>query len=267
MKFRNTILIALIVGIFSLGTGIFEYSDTSVSQVILHSAFSGIEYYPQYVVYLSYQYMPLLIFQIVFATYIYKHFCSASIYFFSRNINRIKWFLKEIRKLYIHTVLYLAIFNIVGIMITNLFIKVSVDDGVILLIAYYILIHSLYLFLTTLTINIVAIISRSDIGFIVVEGFILLEMVTYLLLGNRIQNDVIEGVNLYMLKSNLIANLILPIHSSNITSVNKFINEKSLEFDLNFSVLYYLMISIVIIIVGTYVVEKREFIVNNKEMN
>lgn len=267
MKIRNTILLAIIIGIFSLGTGIFAYNNTSIAQIILHSAFSGVEYYPQYVVFLSYQYMPLLIFQVIFATYIYKHFCSASVYFFSRNINRIKWFLEESGKLYIHTVLYLIVFNLVGIIVTSLFIKVTIDKGVLLLIVYYILIHSLYLFFSTLAINIVAIISSSEIGFIVVEGIALLQMGMYLMLGKRIQDDIIEGINLFMLKSNIIANLIFPVHSSHIQSVNKFINEKGIDFDLNFSIIYYFILSMIIIIVGAYIVKKKEFIVNNKEID
>lgn len=69
-----------------------------------------------------------------------------------------------------------------------------------------------------------------------------------------------------MLKSNVIANLIFPIHSSHIQNVNKFINEKGIDFDLNFSIIYYFILSMVIIIAGAYIVEKREFISNNKEM-
>ena len=162
----------------------------------------------------------------------------ASVYFFSRNINRIKWFLEESGKLYINTVLYLIVFNLVGISVTSLFIKVTIDEGVLLLIIYYILIHSLYLFFSTLAINVVAIISSSEIGFIVVEGIALLQMAMYLMLGKQIKDDIIEGINLFMLKSNVIANLIFPIHSSHIQNVNKFINEKGIDFDLNFSIIY-----------------------------
>lgn len=91
-------------------------------------------------------------------------------------------------------------------------------------------------------------------------------MAMYLMFGKQIQDDIIEGINLFMLKSNIIANLIFPVHSSHIQSVNKFINEKGIDFDLNFSIIYYVILSMIIIISGAYIVEKREFIVNNKEI-
>lgn len=264
MKFIKTIVLAIIVGIFSLGVGNFNQSEVSLSNIILYSAFSGVDYYPQYIVYLTYQYMPLLIFQLAFGLCIYQHFCTASVYFFSRNTHRIKWFLKEIGKLYVNIILYLVLFNGIGVMIISLFSKIYLDDGTIPLIIYYIIIYSLYLLSTTLAINVIAILFSSNVGFIVVESVILSSMCTFLLLG-RIKDDVVEGFHLFLLKSNLIANLVFPIHSSKISNINQLINEKEIYFELDFSIIYYLVICIFIIAIGCYIVKKREFTVNNKE--
>ena len=70
----------------------------------------------------------------------------------------------------------------------------------------------------------------------------------------------------FLIKGNLIANLIFPFHSSKINSINNLINIKNIDFDLNYSILYYLIICIAVIVFGGYVVEKYEFIINNKEM-
>ena len=101
MKIIKTVLIALIVGIVCVGTGFFELEYVSLSKIILSNAFNGVDFYPQYISMFTLSYSPLFVFQVIFATYIYKHFCSASIYFFSRNANRINWFLREVVKIYV----------------------------------------------------------------------------------------------------------------------------------------------------------------------
>ena len=84
--------------------------------------------------------------------------------------------------------------------------------------------------------------------------------------SNYVKDNFITEKVKFLIKGNLIANLIFPFHSSKINSINNLINIKSIDFDLNYSILYYLIICIVVIVFGGYVVEKYEFIINNKEM-
>lgn len=101
MKVIKSILIAVVLGIVYVGIGLMKIDNIKMSEILLANTMSGVEFYPQYISTFSFEYIPIFVFQILFATNIYKHFCSASIYFFSRNANRIKWYLKEVTNIYI----------------------------------------------------------------------------------------------------------------------------------------------------------------------
>ena len=147
-----------------------------------------------------------------------------------------------------------------------MFTTIKIDDGAVIIAIYYIAIYSIYLLSTTLAINIVSILFGSNIGFGVVQGIVLLSVSIFFILGNYVKDNFITEKVKFLIKGNLIANLIFPFHSSKINSINNLINIKSIDFDLNYSILYYLIICIVVIVFGGYVVEKYEFIINNKEM-
>ena len=88
----------------------------------------------------------------------------------------------------------------------------------------------------------------------------------FFMLGNYIGDGVFTEKTTLFLKGNMIANLIFSIHSSKIEKVNELIHMQEIHFDLNFSILYYLILSAGVLILGCYVVEKHEFIINSKEL-
>lgn len=266
MKIMKTVAAALLVGIVCLGKGFLDLEHIPVSEIILWNAFDGIEYYPQYVSEFMFQYMPLFIFQILFSVYIYKHFCSASIYYFSRNINRIYWFLKEAGKMFVNAVIYLAIICITQIIFICFFSSITINVSAVIIAVYYILIYALFLLATTLAINVFSIIFSSNVGFITVQSVMLLFISVFFMLGNYIEDGVITEKMELLLKGNMIANLIFSIHSSKIEKVDELIHMQDIHFDLNFSILYYLILSVGVLILGCYVVEKHEFIINSKEL-
>ena len=247
MKVIKSILIAVVLGIVYVGIGLMKIDNIKMSEILLANTMSGVEFYPQYISTFSFEYIPIFVFQILFATNIYKHFCSASIYFFSRNANRIKWYLKEVTNIYLNSIIFLTVICISEILFIYMF-------------------TSIYLLSTTLAINIVSILFGSNIGFAIVQGIVLLSVSIFFILGNYVKDNFITEKVKFLIKGNLIANLIFPFHSSKINSINNLINIKSIDFDLNYSILYYLIICIVVIVFGGYVVEKYEFIINNKEM-
>jgi hypothetical protein len=55
------------------------------------------------------------------------------------------------------------------------------------------------------------------------------------------------------------------MHSSGISSVDRIINTKSISFDLNLSVLVFLMAAIIVAVCGCMVVNNHNFIESNKE--
>ena len=266
MKVIKSILIAVVLGIVYVGIGLMKIDNIKMSEILLANTMSGVEFNPQYISTFSFEYIPIFVFQILFATNIYKHFCSASIYFFSRNANRIKWYLKEVTNIYLNSIIFLTVICISEKLFIYMFTTIKIDDGAVIIAIYYIAIYSIYLLSTTLAINIVSILFGSNIGFAIVQGIVLLSVSIFFILGNYVKDNFITEKVKFLIKGNLIANLIFPFHSSKINSINNLINIKSIDFDLNYSILYYLIICIVVIVFGGYVVEKYEFIINNKEM-
>lgn len=208
----------------------------------------------QYIPLITYWYLPLLIFQIFYGTYIYRHFYSASVYFFSSYCSRTLCFLKETGVLYLFGLAYLIVMILSGAFITNFFTLAIADTASWLLACYYFLIHSLFLLITTLGINILAIVFTSNVGFIIIGGVSLFSMVSFEMLGKYFitQDDLIDKYT-WMLKINPIANLMLNMHSSGIRSVGRIINTKSISFVLNLSVLVFLMAAIIVTVCGCMV--------------
>ena len=179
MKVIKSILIAVVLGIVYVGIGLMKIDNIKMSEILLANTMSGVEFYPQYISTFSFEYIPIFVFQILFATNIYKHFCSASIYFFSRNANRIKWYLKEVTNIYLE------------ILFIYMFTTIKIDDGAVIIAIYYIAIYSIYLLSTTLAINIVSILFGSNIGFAIVQGIVLLSVSIFFILGNYVKDNFI----------------------------------------------------------------------------
>ena len=101
----------LLVGAASGFFCVFNYAKNGMAQtladIVMLFGFSSADCQLNQIMEGTYWYMPLFLFQIFYGTYIYRHFCSASIYFFSRCCSRTRWFLKEALTLYLFAVVYL----------------------------------------------------------------------------------------------------------------------------------------------------------------
>ena len=93
-----------------------RYRDLGATFVLLETAFQRVPLDPEGITELLPRYLPLLLFQIFYGTMIYRHFCTASVYFSSRKTNRVKWFLPECAKLWFYAIAYSAVllFSAIG---------------------------------------------------------------------------------------------------------------------------------------------------------
>jgi len=211
-------------------------------------------------------YFPLLFFHVFFGTYIYRHFCSACIYFFSRCCNRTLWFLKECGILYVFSLLYLVILIVSGTLTVKLQTTVTFDKESFVILVYYLLIHSLFLFFTTLCINLLAILISSSDGFIYVEGILLFCIATFFVTGQEYYHSMpAASSHQGLIKWNPISHIIFSIHSSSIASVDKLINRNGLDFDLNTSIAVYAILILFAVIGGVIAVNKYNFMDSNQE--
>jgi hypothetical protein len=263
--YTKFLLCGAICGILLTTAGNVNRGVCDVNSMIMAFGFADVDYYPQYIVDLFFWYMPLMIFQIFYGTYIFRRFCCAGIYFFTRKNNRILWFIKEALKLYMCVLVYIIIMLVAGIIISGIFVPVVWDVNSFVLAMYYIGIHSLFLFATTIALNIISIISSGNVAFIVVEGMCILCGTLYTFMGNYLGEEYIYS-HIWLIKANPIAHLIMSVHSSNITNINSIINYKGLCFDLNYSVVLYAVISFMILLSGCAVVKNYDFSTSDKKL-
>ena len=258
--------IAGVCGILSfMGTAI-KNDEILLNDIIISTAFGNVEYMPYFFTNFFVAYIPLTFFHFFYGTYIYSHFCTASVYYFSRKCNRTGWFLKEVGSLYIFAVLYVIIYLGSEILCCVIFSSVQADISSLYLILYYIVLYSLFLLVVTLAINLSSILFTSNIGLMLVEVVVMLCVGAYLMLGQKyITDDSLIGKYTWMIKANPFSHLIMNLHSSSIEKINKAINVKNIDFDLNISCVVYLSLGIITILAGCIIVNKHNFIVSNQE--
>lgn len=264
MKDNFRWMTGIVCGILCFTGGQLRSDSISLADVICNAAFSNticyINDFPEVVKW----FLPLLVFQLLYGVYLYRHFCSASVYYFSRTKNRKKWFLKEARKMYGFTLLYLAGFVSSGIVVSSVH-RTFVTDWVgILLTVYYIVIFSMYLFVTTAWINLLAIRFGGVVGAGVVTAANILGMACYSVLGN-LAEQADPKLLLWFIRINPICHLVFPLHSSQNSIVNSAVNVYGYRFDLNLSVAVFAALSAVTLFAGCRMCEKYEFLRNNRE--
>lgn len=264
--YAKYLIVGIVSGILCIYSYMIRNDSVNASQITFYLALGLVDWFPAYMEQTTQFFIPFLLFQILFGTYIYRHFCSAGIYFFSRKKNRESWFIKETGKLYLFVLLYICLFILSGIISTMVVCHVHFDNTALIIIGYYLLIYSMFLFAFTLMINIIAIIAGSRIGFIITASVEILGIGLFLMLGKIITTEAdIAGKYIWTLKANPFAHLVFGLHSSKIDRLNKLINIKNINFDLNESVIYFFTLSLIMIIIGFFVVKKREFIISNRE--
>ena len=249
--------------------------------VILDGSFQQALLTPDSLPVLLMHFLPLLLFQIFYGTMIYRHFCTASVYYFSRKTNRVKWFLPECGMLLLYALAYTAVLLGSGFGIVAAFGKLQWNEGALPLMVYYLLIHTLFLFFTTLAINVLSILLTGNAAFLIVEAVCLVNVAVYSVLepvsrnaaGYEAPAFVTPGYVepnfladwMWAIRPNFIANLNLSLHSKGIGVPEGLIDLKDLDFGLNGSILYFLVLSVVVIAAGCFIVVKHSFIESNKE--
>lgn len=244
-----------------------KQTSPSVIDLICRFSFSTFIIDKSYIMELFRWYFPLLLFQVVWGTYLYRHFCSASVYYFSRCANRVRWFLKEAVKLYGFTVLYLLVMLATGVLLVGLSGNLLIENDSVIFFLYYLILHSLWLFSMTLLLNVLSIKLSSSGGFIVVGGFQLLSMALFILeedlLDFNTRTFIVEKTRL--LQTNPLSHLVLVWHSSTVEAWNEPINRFDITFDLNWSVFLLLLLTLVMLSVSCFIIRKQEFITINRE--
>ena len=272
-KIVKTFLIGSLIGLyFSLyfiGLG----SDVYFSDIVIKCAFGVHDISYHEIINISMELFSILILVFLYGNDIYKRFCIASVYFFSRCTNRIRWFVKESIVLFINVFLYVLIIPTSCMIIACINNNIIFDIGSIGLCIYYLLIYTFYLYSIVLGTNILAIKLGSVKGFSIITIF-LLSSVTLVTLWEKIFPLVIsDEVTLEMvmkngelLKFNPITHLILKWHTSIIPEINEKIGFFLIEYDLNCSLITSVILFFTIYLVSVFVIKRLDLVMLCKEM-
>ena len=126
-KYRKVLLLGCLCGILCVFSDMVNMEEVSLSQIILRTTFSQTWYHAGFIMSIMKMFIPLLLFQILCGSMIYRYFCCASVYYFTRNASRIKWFLLECAKLYLTCLSFLIIMILTGTAALLLVGKVTID--------------------------------------------------------------------------------------------------------------------------------------------
>lgn len=260
-------LMAAFCGFF-LGFPVSGGQELSLFAVVNKLSFSEFIINTSYVQMFLIWYFPLILFQILWGTYIYKHFCTASVYYFSRLQKRCGWYLAEAGKLYLLTFLYLTVLVIstcAAASIRDRFVIGAVD---LVFLLYYLVYQSLWLFTMTLLINLISIKTGSSNGFLAVAGTQFAFVAYFVALENvlNFREPIVPlEMRVLLIKLNPLSHLILKWHSSDIEELEQYINSFQIEFPMWQSLVGMQVFSLVVLTAGIRVIKKQEFIIINRE--
>lgn len=266
---RTGVLLGLAWGVYMAIASVNPVEPTvTLATVILQFSFSrwGLEFpltcQMLDLLRLATELFPYFLFEIVYGVWLYRHFCTASVYYFSRRTDRGRWFLRSAGELLLATALFLTLMFLTAAAITALRFTLVIDGAGIALAVYHLALHILWLYGMTLAINLLSIAFGSAIGFggaaaLQAASIVLLNLWDWLLPLDGSGDTLLSG---YLLWLNPIAHLILSWHSSVFPALEQEINCWGISFDLNVSLLGLLAANLILLAAGTRYIQRCDII-------
>lgn len=269
-RYRLLFLIAVVSGVYLSVMYINPHSGvTSLSEMILQLSGSR----GSFVLGFSYSELasfvmrlfPEFIFELYAGIMLYRHFCTASIYIFSRYPHRVRWYIGEVSHLGGAVCIFNMLLLAVTILTTASRYGLQIDSAGIVLMAYHLLIHSLWMYGMTLSVNLLAIYLGSSTAYALVISVQLVCIVLLNLMDLIVKyyNGKLSYGN--VLKWNPIAHLVLGWHGSNMASVNQVLTSSDMQVDLKCSLIMFLLFGIIITSTGVLIIKEYDLLVSDLE--
>lgn len=201
--------------------------------------------------------LPNYIFEMYLGTELYHHFCTASIYVFSRTPHRIRWYMKEVAGVWIVTLFVQMMQMFASIFVTALRYQVVVNQSGIVLMLFHIVVYAMWFFAMTLLLNLLAIQFGSNHAFLIVGGIqfaftALLELVNLY--------EIMPQFSRYFLNCNPIAHLVIGWHTGRVEILREALDSPYHGVYMESSLFWMVGISVVVIVCGMYLVWKHDFL-------
>ena len=269
MKYLKYAVIGIVIGILFAFIHIEKINLIAYRELILKISFSEYILTPNNASYLDkiiLCYFPLIVLQVIAGIEIYRHYCTGAIYYFSRCVNKIKWYFKEVGSLSLQILIYLLSYVLGYTIFDSIVYDITFDIVCVKLFIYFIIIYFFWNYIFSLLINVTALFVKSNGGFTISIGLQLLFISLYVTFQEKLYL-IYENDNIAKLLIKLIpfSHLIISWHSSRDHTINSLINIYEMSYDLNYSVISLLIVSIVITVIGAFIIKKIDFIYSNRE--
>lgn len=205
---------------------------------------------------LAMQFLPIYVFCAVTGTSIYQHFCTASVFVFSRQPKRLRWYIREWINLFLTIVLFQSIYIGATIITATIRLEVVYDLSGVRTLAYHFLIHTFWVCFLSVLINIFSIFLGSDAGFVL--GISINTVLITILASPHM-----EGLQ-KLVAVNPISRLILAWHNID-ASIDGVLDNTKFLLDINVSVVYMIVLNIAVMIACGVVVMRYDLLIGNKE--
>lgn len=197
--------------------------------------------------------IPTFLFELYAGIMLYRHFCTASIYVFSRYPHRVKWYLKEVSYLGGTTGAFHIILLLAATVTTVCRFELRIDYAGMLLTTYHFLLYTLWVYIMTLSVNLIAIFFGSSAAYALVVGvqMVCIALLNFmdLLVRNSADRLSYEKILIW----NPIAHLVLGWRSSYMRT------------DLNASLLLFFLLWAAVTFAGAMIVKKHDILVSDSE--
>lgn len=206
--------------------------------------------------------VPCFLFELYMGTNLYRHFCTASVYIFSRNPNRTLWYLKECSVILAFSFIYQTVLIISSYSVACYRYNVVWNYSGFVLMLIHIALYGLWLFAITLLVNVVSLLLGSEISFAVILGgqAAMIALLAFLKIFEYNYKLFSIAVNM-----NPISHLVVGWQSCDIEWLNNTVRPNEIALSLSFSFLYVFLISLVIFIIGGIIIQKRDIITTDSE--
>jgi hypothetical protein len=261
MRYRQLFLIAIASGIYLSVMYVNPYGGVALlSETVLQLSGSR----GSFVLGFSYSELaafgmrlfPGFIFELYAGIMLYRHFCTASIYVFSRYPHRVKWYMKEAGRLGGAVCIFHALLLATTLLTTALRYEWQIDHTGVVLLVYHFLIHSLWVYTMTILVNLLAIHFGSSTAYALVISaqlvcIVLLNVMDVLVerYDGRLSY---EGIILW----NPLAHLVLGWHNP---------TSSYMQVDLKFSLIVFFLLGIIITSIGAFVIKEYDLLVSDLE--
>ncbi|MBD5466647.1 MAG: hypothetical protein HDR21_00670 [Lachnospiraceae bacterium] len=207
--------------------------------------------------------VPNVLIVMVLGNQLYRHFCTASIYVFSRCPNRLAWYRNSLVPLFAHVLLFKVVFVAGAVLAAMPRCRIMVSRGGVLLLGAHVLIYLLWIFGWVLLTNLLAIGLGSSRAFLIVMTVQALCTASLAIIGVLEKKQMSQNVIERLLWFNPVAHTVFSWHQG--APFTKELAESRYALNLGFSAVLLLLFDTAIVVLGGIFVKNRDLLSENRE--